>query len=141
MRRRRRGGLLLVSSTGGLQGVPYLSGIAAAEAYVLSFGEGLHHELKPFGVQVTVLLPGPTATPAFFRMMTNPETRPKGAMTPDAVARESLTAFVAGKPTWVAGRMNRLVSRVLSRKAMSKLMGTMLARAFGATHSLPAGAK
>lgn len=139
MRRRRRGGLLLVSSIGGLQGVPYLSGISAAEAYILSLGEGLHHELKPFGVQVSVLLPGPTATPPFFRMLTDPSTRPRGTMTPTAVARESLAAFVAGKPTWIAGRMNRLVTRLLSRQAMSRLMGKMLGRAFGATHSLPAG--
>jgi len=32
------------------------------KAYVQSFSEGLHVELKPLGVHVTVLLPGPTDT-------------------------------------------------------------------------------
>ncbi|HEY2201109.1 MAG TPA: SDR family NAD(P)-dependent oxidoreductase, partial [Solirubrobacteraceae bacterium] len=37
---RGRGGVLLVSSIGGLAGVPYVANTAAVEAYVLSLGEG-----------------------------------------------------------------------------------------------------
>ena len=34
----------------------------ATKAYVLSFTEALHEELKPHGVKVTALCPGPTRT-------------------------------------------------------------------------------
>ncbi len=34
----------------------------ATKAYVLSFSEALHHELKPRGVRVTALCPGPVPT-------------------------------------------------------------------------------
>src|SRR5204862_6552483 len=59
---RQRGGILLVSSVGGLNGVPYVTNTAAVEAYVLTLGEGLHVELARHGVNVTVLMPGPTLT-------------------------------------------------------------------------------
>jgi short-subunit dehydrogenase len=34
----------------------------ATKAYVLSFSEALHSELKPRGIRVTVLCPGPVPT-------------------------------------------------------------------------------
>ena len=61
--RRRRGGLLLTASTAGLQGIPFSAEYAAAKAYVLALGEGLHGEWQQVGVHVTVLLPGATDTP------------------------------------------------------------------------------
>jgi len=42
---RGHGGILLVSSVGGLSGVPYVTDTAAVEAYVLTLGEGPHDEL------------------------------------------------------------------------------------------------
>src|SRR6266496_1965245 len=60
---RGRGGLLLVASTTGLQGVPFAAEYAEALAYVLSLGEGLHVEFQKVGVHVTVLSPGTTDTP------------------------------------------------------------------------------
>lgn len=53
---RGRGGLLLTASTAGLQGIPFSAEYAAAKAYVLTLGEGLHGELQKVGVHVTVLL-------------------------------------------------------------------------------------
>jgi short-subunit dehydrogenase len=60
---RRRGGLLLTASTAGLQGIPFSAEYAAAKAYVLTLGEGLHGEWQKVDVHVTVLLPGATDTP------------------------------------------------------------------------------
>ena len=34
----------------------------ATKAFVLSFSEALHEEVKPYGVKVSALCPGPTAT-------------------------------------------------------------------------------
>src|ERR671925_1691634 len=60
---RGRGGLLLVASTAGLQGVPFSAEYAAAKGFVLNLGEALHVELQKVGVHVTVLLPSAIDTP------------------------------------------------------------------------------
>jgi short-subunit dehydrogenase len=59
---RKRGAVLNVSSTAGMQPLPYSAGYSAAKAYVLTFSEALHHELKGHGVTVTALCPGPVST-------------------------------------------------------------------------------
>jgi short-subunit dehydrogenase len=59
---RGRGAILNVASTAGMQPMPYSAGYAAAKAYVLSFSEALHQELRPRGVTVTALAPGPVET-------------------------------------------------------------------------------
>jgi hypothetical protein len=55
----RRGGIVLMSSLVGFQGVPHAAHYAATKAYVQSLAEGLHHELRPFGVDVLASAPGP----------------------------------------------------------------------------------
>jgi short-subunit dehydrogenase len=62
MVQRGRGAVLNVSSTAGMQPMPYSAGYSAAKAYVLTFSEALHHELKGRGVTVTALCPGPVKT-------------------------------------------------------------------------------
>jgi short-subunit dehydrogenase len=59
---RGAGAILNVASTAGMQPMPYSAGYAAAKAYILSFSEALHYELKPHGVTVTALAPGPVKT-------------------------------------------------------------------------------
>jgi uncharacterized protein len=62
MTERGRGAILNVASTAGMQPLPYSAGYSAAKAYVLTFSEALHHELKGRGVTVTALAPGPVKT-------------------------------------------------------------------------------
>jgi hypothetical protein len=59
---RGRGYLLNVSSIASFQASPGLGVYAATKAYVTSFSEALHSEVKPFGVHVTALCPGLTKT-------------------------------------------------------------------------------
>ena len=60
---RGRGGIILVSSLMGFQGVPYMANYSATKGYLLNFGESLYHECKGTGVDVLVLAPGATETP------------------------------------------------------------------------------
>ena len=53
-----RGGIMLVGSLLGRQGVPGVSSYAATKAYVHILAEGLHHELKPQGIDVLLVQPG-----------------------------------------------------------------------------------
>jgi short-subunit dehydrogenase len=62
MVKRGAGAILNVASTAGMQPLPYSAGYSAAKAYVLTFSEALHHELRGAGVSVTALAPGPVAT-------------------------------------------------------------------------------
>ena len=62
MRKRRTGHILLIASLLGYQATPGYAAYAASKAYVLLFGEALHAELKQYGIGVTVLCPGPSAT-------------------------------------------------------------------------------
>ncbi len=55
----QRGGIILMSSIVGFQGTPNAAHYAATKAYVQSLGEGLYHELKPYGVDVLAAAPGP----------------------------------------------------------------------------------
>ena len=57
-----RGGILNVGSIAGFLPGPGMAMYYASKAFVLSFTEALRQELKPHGVRVTVLCPGPVPT-------------------------------------------------------------------------------
>ena len=59
---RKSGAILNVASTAAFQPGPKMAVYFATKAYVLSLSEALHEELKPHGVHVTCLCPGPTRT-------------------------------------------------------------------------------
>lgn len=62
MRLRGEGSILNVASTAAFQPGPNMAVYFATKAYVLSFTEALHEELKPHGIKVSALCPGPTRT-------------------------------------------------------------------------------
>lgn len=68
---RRRGYLLNVSSIAGFQAAPHLAVYAATKAYVTSFTESVHEEVKRHGVKVSALCPGLTRTE--FQRVSNTE--------------------------------------------------------------------
>jgi len=59
---RGRGAVLLVASTAAFQPLPGSATYAATKAFVLSFGEALHEELKGTAVTLTTVCPGPVRT-------------------------------------------------------------------------------
>jgi short-subunit dehydrogenase len=62
MLERRRGGVLNVSSIGGFQPGPFNATYSATKAFVSSFTEAVHEEVRGTGVHVTALCPGLTRT-------------------------------------------------------------------------------
>jgi len=87
---RKSGAILNVASTAAFQPGPKMAVYFATKAFVLSFTEALHEELKPHGIKVSCLCPGPTRTEfgevAGF----------KGSGAFDKVGMESLPVVVAG---------------------------------------------
>jgi short-subunit dehydrogenase len=59
---RKSGAILNVASTAAFQPGPGMAVYFATKAFVLSFSEALHEEVKGQGVKVSALCPGPTAT-------------------------------------------------------------------------------
>lgn len=59
---RKMGRILNVGSLAGFQPGPYMSVYYATKAFVNSFSEALHEELRDSGVTCTVLAPGPVKT-------------------------------------------------------------------------------
>lgn len=57
-RRGQQGGVMLVSSMAGLMPLPYQTMYSATKAFLVNFGCGLHHEMRPRGVSVTTFAPG-----------------------------------------------------------------------------------
>ncbi|WP_067973271.1 mycolate reductase [Mycolicibacter icosiumassiliensis] len=62
MLERRSGGILMSGSTAGNAPIPNNATYAATKAFVNSFSESLHHEVRGSGVHVTLLAPGPVRT-------------------------------------------------------------------------------
>ena len=81
MKKRGRGGLLLVNSGACYGGASFLATYSATKAFVLCFGEGLWAELRPHGIDVLNLVLGMTDTPAFRALLAE-----KGMPVPDGIA-------------------------------------------------------
>ncbi len=62
MVKRKDGAILNVASTAAFQPGPGMATYFATKAFVLSFTEALHEEMRTKGVRVSALCPGPTAT-------------------------------------------------------------------------------
>lgn len=101
-----RGWVLNVSSVVAFQPAPHLAVYAATKAYVQSFTEGLHEELRGSGVHATALCPGLTRTE--FQSVSNPDAPerryPAAAwLTADQVARDGLRDCARGRAVSIPG--------------------------------------
>jgi len=109
--KRHRGGILNVASVAAFMPGPGLAVYYATKAYVLSFSEALHHELKPSGVRVTALCPGPVETEFQARAGI-----PQGYFpsildrSVERVAREGYRGLMAGKRVVIPGVPNRIAA-------------------------------
>ena len=132
MAERGKGGILFISSLFGYQGIPHVANYAATKAYILSLGEALYAEMKPHGVDVTVLSPGLTDTDMPANMPINFKRMPILTQHPDDVARTGLNAL-GRKATVVSGLLNKFYAwenRFLPRTFPVALFGFLIRRAY-----------
>jgi short-subunit dehydrogenase len=109
MRLRGRGGIVLMGSLVGFQGVPRAAHYAATKAYVQSFAEGLGRELAPAGIAVLSSAPRPVASG--FGEVAN--MRIRNGVSAATVARETLEAL--GRTGIVRpGRLSKLLEASLA---------------------------
>jgi hypothetical protein len=107
---RGEGAILNLASTASFQPVPGLATYAATKAFVASFSEAVHAELRGTGVSVTSLCPGPTHTEFGERAGVEHlvQTAPEFLYTkaPD-VARQGVEAMIAGRRSAIPGLQNK----------------------------------
>ena len=126
---RKSGGILNIASTAAFQPGPNMAVYFATKAYVLSFTEALHEELKPLGVHVSALCPGPTRTEfgdvagfggngMFDRV----------AMEAPAVVAAGLAGLASNKAVVVPGAINKIgaaSTRFAPRSVVRKIAGAI----------------
>jgi short-subunit dehydrogenase len=126
---RGRGAILNVASTAAFQAGPGMAVYFATKAYVLSLSEALHEELKPHGVKVSCLCPGPTKTE--FGEVAGFASNgwfDRISMDSATVVRKGLAGLDKNRAVVVPGLLNkagatgtRLVPRALTRKIAGAL--------------------
>jgi len=124
-----RGGILNVASTAAFQPGPWMAVYYATKAYVLSFSEALHEEVRAHGVRVSALCPGPTRTEfADVADMADSQLFKRMASDADGVVRDGLAALDANTAVAVSGLLNkvmaesvRLTPRLLARRIAGSL--------------------
>lgn len=131
MTARGGGAILNVSSLAAFQPVPTNATYAATKAYVNSFGEALHEELRGTGVHVTTLCPGFTRTN--FAEVADVERSASRIpdvlwQSADEVAAAGLAGVARNKAIVVPGIGNRVgatVSTWLPNRVLRRTIGTV----------------
>ena len=89
MSAQRRGGIVLFGSLVGFNGAPLSATYAATKGFVQSFAEGIAAEMRPHGVSVLSVAPGPVGTGFAARA----GMQMGQAATPEMVARSALASL------------------------------------------------
>lgn len=112
MRARRRGHLLVVSSISAWNDFPSIALYGASKRYLRSFTRALRFELEPYGVNVTCLAPGATATNLYDRTRVPVERAVRLRVMRDAagVARDGVDAMFQRRALVVPGVGARLMA-------------------------------
>jgi short-subunit dehydrogenase len=125
MKRRGRGGIVFVSSVAGFAAMPLWANYSASKAYALFLGEALHEELRPHGVDVVTVCPGPTKTE--FEDVAHVDfgrlSQGAGVLTAGDVVAAALSSL-GHRSTVVVGTGNKLTA--LSPRLMPRRMATRM---------------
>jgi short-subunit dehydrogenase len=125
MRERGRGRILITGSIAGLMPGTYQAVYNGTKAFLDSFAEALHYELKDSGVVITCLLPGATETD-FFKRADMLDTKVGTEKKQDAreVAQTGYDALMSGDEKVVAGWRNKVqafMTNVLLDSTLAKM--------------------
>ncbi len=108
LKQQRDAFIINVASVAAYQAGPYMAVYYATKAFVLSFSEALYEELKPLGVSVSCVCPGPTATEFAQRAgLVKKKLFRTNIMSADEVVQSSLTN--THRAVVITGFMNKLM--------------------------------
>ena len=133
------GGLILGGAMGAAHGIPFMANDAGSKAFVQSFGESLHRELRRKGVHVTVLVVPPTDTAILSRFGLDPATMPMKPMSTKQCVGEALRAVERNQPLCLPGAMNRVMSALIPVGVARIMMGKMIEQTLAKQATAQAG--
>lgn len=127
MAARGSGSILNVASIAAFMPGPYMATYYASKAFVQSFSQALHAELKPFGVHVSVVCPPPAKTGFFTKAGFGPRSVfQHAAMAPQAVARAGYRALKMGRAQCSPGIFTK-ATELFARAVPIGVMRTIIA--------------
>jgi uncharacterized protein len=103
--------ILNVASLAAYSPMPFKSVYAASKSYVYSFSRALREELKPAGISVSILNPGPVLTNANTRKASESlgTLARLGIVPPEKLAHYALNRTLRGKAIIIPGKYNRFL--------------------------------
>jgi short-subunit dehydrogenase len=128
---RHGGGILNVGSMAGFLPGPGMAVYYATKAYVLSFSEALHSELKARGVRVSVLCPGPVPTEFAVRAGLEKSQPSFLSQSAEHMAQAGYRGLMRGQRTIVPGLLNKLITlliRVFPRRLLLAIVDNRQSR-------------
>jgi short-subunit dehydrogenase len=128
---RGSGAIVNVASTASFQPIPGMGVYAATKAYVLNLSLAMWEELRPRGVSVLALCPGPTETNFF--VAAGDESAFATRRTVDQVVQTCFDALAKGSPVAVDGPLNSLMARS-TRLVPTRLAMTLARMMAGGRH-------
>jgi short-subunit dehydrogenase len=124
------GDVLITSSIAGTMPGPYMAVYAASKAFLRSFGQAIRNELEGTGVNVTVLMPGPTDTDFFERAdMLDTRAAQSPKQPPAEVAEAAYAALQSRADHVVPGVRNKLqasMTKFMTDEAKARMHGAQI---------------
>src|SRR5918995_1242164 len=132
---RGRGHIVNISSVAGHIGTLNMAGYCASKFAINGFSESLYHELKPRGIAVSVVCPGPVKT-AFNRSFaqTSPKSPKSFIISPESVSQTVMTIIEKKRFEMITPRSFALICGV--KRFMPGLFRAVSSRLFR-SHVLP----
>lgn len=128
-KKKNSGSLINVASIAGYLPAPGSAVYAATKAFVKSFTESLHEEMKPYGVKVQALCPGLTHSDFHQRAGIRKEKYPNFMwQTSEQVVRESLFSLEKNEAVCITGAVNQsaiTLTELLPRGLVRKFSGLL----------------
>jgi len=115
MKSRGNGLILNVSSISSVMPYPFISLYGPTKAFLRFFTRALRTEMKYYGIKVTCLIPGATATSLYDHSKFNtPLKRKLGLMKiPESVAKAGVNALFRNRAEHIPGLLNKLIILLL----------------------------
>ena len=130
---RRAGGVINIGSIAAFQPGPFEATYCATKAFVKSFSEAVHEEVRGTGVKVLCVCPGFTITEFQERGGANSSSVPKFAsQSAEAVVADAMKAYRRGRAVIVTGAPNKALaltarlSPLFMARRMSAVVGKRL---------------
>ena len=130
MVQREKGAMVIVSSIASFQPLPYFALYAATKSFDRILGESLYEELKPHGVHVLTLCPGPTRT-EFYLVSGVDSSLSFKSMDASDVIQQTMRALAKKNWETIPGWKNKFLTAgqsLLPRFLVNKISGWLMHR-------------